>query len=533
MLLFCCLHVHFCNDFSVAGFLCPFFFSVLSYFFVILHPFFCRAVMNEEFMIRLQGGVARDSVARFAFPVSLEIKKGEHIAVVGPNGAGKSLLVDVLLGRYPLCGGSIEYDFSPSQSNRVYENVKYITFRDTYGSADANYCYQLRWNTHDQDDAIPTLRELLGKVGDEKLLDEVLHMFSIDHLIDKRIVLLSSGELRKFQIAEALLSSPRLLIIDNPFIGLDVATRALLCSVLGQLSARKNLQIVLVLSQLDDVPEFITSVVPVENMSVGAKVSRAEYLSHLDIVLDVAAIKMAQQRVLSLPQKAAAYRSQAGGEVVRLNKVSVKYDERVILKELDWVVEQGDVWALSGENGAGKSTLLSLVCADNLQSYACDIELFGRKRGTGESIWEIKKHIGYVSPEMHRSYLRNIPVIDIVASGLHDSIGLYVSTPPEELAACEWWLETFGISGLRDKSFLKISSGEQRLVLLARAFVKDPSLLILDEPLHGLDTYKRSMARAIIEAFSQRPGKTLVFVSHYENELPNTITKRLFLKRNR
>ena len=180
-----------------------------------------------------------------------------------------------------------------------------------------------------------------------------------------------------------------------------------------------------------------------------------------------------------------------------------------------------------------KNGLLSLVCADNLQSYACDIALFGRKRGSGESIWEIKKNIGYVSPEMHRSYLRNLPVIDIVASGLHDTIGLYVQTPREELEICDWWLETFGIAALRDKSFLKISSGEQRLVLLARAFVKDPALLILDEPLHGLDTYNRRKAKAIIEAFSQRRGKTMLFVSHYESELPNTIDKRLFLKRNK
>ncbi len=489
--------------------------------------------MDAQYMIRLQGGVPRDAAVCFVSPVSLDIQKGEHLAIVGPNGAGKSMLVDVLLGRYPLRQGTMEYDFSPSSSNRVYENVKYITFRDTYGSADANYCYQLRWNVHDQDEAIPTVRELLGKVADEDFMLEVLRMFAIEHLLDKRIVLLSSGELRKFQLAEALLSSPRLLIIDNPFIGLDVATRALLCSVLGSLSLKKGLQIVLVLSMLDDVPGFITSVVPVEGMSVGEKVSRDEYLSKLDIVYDVAAIKQAQQRVLSLPCKAAIGQSEEGREVVRLNGVSVKYDDRVILKELDWVVQEGDVWALSGENGAGKSTLLSLVCADNLQSYACDIALFGRKRGTGESIWEIKKNIGYVSPEMHRSYLRNLPVIDIVASGLHDSIGLYVNTPAGELAACEWWLETFGILELRDKSFLKISSGEQRLVLLARAFVKDPSLLILDEPLHGLDTYRRRMAKAVIEAFSQRNGKTLLYVSHYENEMPNTITKRLFLKRNR
>lgn len=488
--------------------------------------------MSEEYMINLRNGVARDATAHFAAPVSLSLRKGEHLAVVGPNGAGKSIFIDLLLGRYPLREGSLEYDFSPSCSQRVYENVRYITFRDTYGSADANYCYQLRWNTHDQDDAIPTVRELLGGVEDRALFDEVLQMFALEHLLDKRIVLLSSGELRKFQLAQALLASPRLLVIDNPFIGLDGSTRDLLCSVLARIAAKGKLQIVLVLSMLDDVPQFITSVLPIENMCVGEKLSRDEYLTHLDIVHDVAAIKKAQQRVLSLPG-AAMHAYAQGGEVVRFNKVSVRYDERVILNELDWVVEQGDVWALSGENGAGKSTLLSLVCADNLQSYACDISLFGRKRGTGESIWEIKKNIGYVSPEMHRSYLRNLPVIDIVASGLHDSIGLYVNTPATELAVCDWWLETFGILSLRDKSFMKISSGEQRLVLLARAFVKDPSLLILDEPLHGLDTYNRRMARAVIEAFCRRPAKTVLFVSHYESELPCTVNKRMFLKRNR
>lgn len=219
--------------------------------------------------------------------------------------------------------------------------------------------------------------------------------------------------------------------------------------------------------------------------------------------------------------------------MVKLNKVSIRYDDRTILKELDWTVRRGEKWALSGENGAGKSTLLSLVCADNPQSYACDISLFGRKRGTGESIWEIKKHIGYVSPEMHRAYLKNLPAIEIVASGLHDSIGLYKRPQESQMAACEWWMDVFGIAALKDKPFLQLSSGEQRLALLARAFVKDPELLILDEPLHGLDTYNRRRVKKIIEAFCRRQDKTMIMVTHYESELPSTITDRLFLKRNR
>ncbi|MGL5273663.1 MAG: ABC transporter ATP-binding protein, partial [Phocaeicola sp.] len=206
--------------------------------------------------------------------------------------------------------------------------------------------------------------------------------------------------------------------------------------------------------------------------------------------------------------------------------------ERTILKELDWVINRGEKWALSGENGAGKSTLLSLICADNPQSYACNISLFGRKRGTGESIWQIKQHIGYVSPEMHRSYMKNVPTIDVVASGLHDSIGLYKRVDEGRKDICRFWLSIFGIASYENTPFLQLSSGEQRLVLLARAFVKDPSLLILDEPLHGLDTYNRRLVKSVIEAFCKRNDKTIIMVTHYKEEIPGVINGSLHLKRN-
>ena len=178
---------------------------------------------------------------------------------------------------------------------------------------------------------------------------------------------------------------------------------------------------------------------------------------------------------------------------------------------------------LSGQNGAGKSTLLSLISADNPQAYACDISLFGHQRGSGESIWEIKRHIGYVSPEMHRSYQRDLPALHIVASGLKDSVGLYIRPTDEERAVCRWWMNIFGTEHLAERSFLKMSSGEQRLVLLARAFVKDPELLILDEPLHGLDDANRRLAKDVINTFCERKNKTLIFVSHYKEERPKCI----------
>ncbi len=352
---------------------------------------------------------------------------------------------------------------------------------------------------------------MLGEIKDPAIKEELFELFRIERVLEKKISLLSSEEWRKFKLTKKLLNSRRVLILDNPFIGLDAPTRELLFTLLERLTKMSSVQIVLILSMMDDVPSFITHVIPVDHLTVYDKIPREEYLiKYRENVVEESFAEL-QQRIADLPYSDTNYSSE---EVVKLNKVSIRYGDRTILKELDWTVRRGEKWALSGENGAGKSTLLSLVCADNPQSYACDIGLFGRKRGTGESIWEIKKHIGYVSPEMHRAYLKKLPAIEIVASGLHDSIGLYKRPHQEQMAVCEWWMDVFGIASLKDKPFLQLSSGEQRLALLARAFVKDPELLILDEPLHGLDTFNRRRVKKVIAAFCRRQDKTMVMVTH-------------------
>ena len=291
-----------------------------------------------------------------------------------------------------------------------------------------------------------------------------------------------------------------------------------------------DLQVILILSKTDDIPAFITHVIPVADRICGAKLTKEEYWASRPEAPTHVLSDEKRQRIIELPYSDNLYHTE---HIVDLNKVSIRYGERTILKELDWTVKCGEKWALSGENGAGKSTLLSLVCADNPQSYACDISLFGRKRGSGESIWEIKKHIGYVSPEMHRAYLKNLSAIDIVASGLHDSIGLYKKPRPEDRDTCLWWMDIFGIADLADSNFLQLSSGEQRMVLLARAFVKDPELLILDEPLHGLDMVNRRLVKDVIEAFCQRKDKTMIMVTHYQEELPDCITNSIYLTKNK
>lgn len=479
-------------------------------------------------IITIKNGVARHPLYRLSEPINLQITEGEHIAIVGANGAGKSLLVDTIIGRYPLLMNDVEYDFSSSESALACDNIKYMTFRDSYGESDGTYYYQQRWNSQDLDET-PLVRDLLPACKNEKLKETLYDLFGVDSMLDKHIVLLSSGELRKFQLTKTLLSNPRVLIMDNPFIGLDARTRDLLHELLRKLTQATNLQVILVLSKTDDIPDFITHVVPVANRTCGSKITLREYLSGRKEQPARVLCGDKEQRILALPYTESSYHTE---HIVDLNKVSIRYGERTILKDLDWSVRCGEKWALSGDNGSGKSTLLSLICADNPQSYACDISLFGRKRGSGESIWEIKKHIGYVSPEMHRAYLKNLPAIDIVASGLHDSIGLYRKTHEEDREVCEWWMDIFGILELKDRSFLQLSSGEQRMVLLARAFVKDPELLILDEPLHGLDMHNRRLVKDIIEAFCKRKDKTMIMVTHYKEELPSCIDHSLYLVRN-
>lgn len=478
-------------------------------------------------VIKIEQGVTRHPSFRMKRPVDFCLAEGEQIAIVGPNGGGKSILVDIITGKYPLLQNEVVYDFHPSASNLASDNLRYITFRDSYGDSDGGYYYQQRWNSQDTEN-IPLVKELLPECKDSNLKETLYALFKIEEMLEKPIILLSSGELRKFQLTKTLLSGPRVLIMDNPFIGLDARTRDLLKDLLKGLIDAIGLQVILVLSKTDDIPDFITHIVPVDDITCGEKIQHKDYK---DVVVPPHVLSEEKKNnILNLPYKEGQYVAE---NVVSLNKVSIRYDERTILKELDWTVKCGEKWALSGENGAGKSTLLSLVCADNPQSYACDITLFDRKRGSGESIWEIKKHIGYVSPEMHRAYLKNIPSVDIVASGLHDSIGLYKRPKEEDRNICLFWMEIFGISELADRSFLQLSSGKQRLVLLARAFVKDPELLILDEPLHGLDLMNRRLVKDVIETFCMRENKTMIMVTHYKEELPDCITDSLFLVRNR
>lgn len=523
--------------------------------------------------ISLSNALGRLPQTRMRRPVDFSLEPGEHIAIMGPNGGGKSCLVDLITGKNLLMQGKLEYDFGPGVKPTAYGNIVQLTFEDALGSVEKPYYFQQRFNSQDRDESplvMTVLKRALatgnvsatGLSADEARLaghgltledaraagaeddseflqNPLLDTFMMRPLLQKRMVLLSSGEMRRYQLFKYLIKKPHVLIVDNPFIGLDATMRQQLSDFFQMLVDSHEVQIIMILSMLDTVPEFMSHVVEVRNMQVGEKLTRQQYLEQLPVFCQDPQSQLTnelRQAILDLPvHEVADLRtttdSAATDEIIALRNLSLSLPDtdRVLYGGLNWTVRRGDKWALQGRNGAGKSTLLSLICADHPAAYACDISLFGRRRGTGESIWDIKRHIGFVSPEFHRAYKENRPAIDIVASGLHDSVGLYKRPRPEQVDTCLFWMRVFGIDHLKDRMFLTLSSGEQRLCLLARAFVKDPALLILDEPLHGLDTYRRNLVRDVIATFCQRPDKTLIMVTHYIEELPGEITQSLQL----
>ncbi len=490
-------------------------------------------------LIELCGAVARHPERRLARPVSLAVEKGRAMAVCGPNGAGKSLLVGLLTGAYPALGEGVRYCLGADGKGRASERIRLVSFRDAYGGSEPAY-YQQRWNRADEQE-FPTVGEELARArslaaahasenaDDDEWLHGVLDQMGILLHKEKPVNLLSSGELRRLQTARTLMSRPEVLIVDNPYVGLDPEARRMFTSVLEVLAER--LTVVLVVSHVADVPAFVETIVPVGNLTVGEALTPEEAQRVEDEAVNAAAAAS-----IALPSSPYIYKEErasdeAAAPVVDLDEVSVRYGARTILDRLCWHVRQGEHWALTGENGAGKSTLLSLVCADNPQSYACRVSLFGCRRGRGESIWDVKRRIGYVSPEMYAAYRKPLPAIDIVASGLRDTVGLYHRPSAEEREACMEWMRTFGAEELADRPYLQLSTGEQHLVLLVRAFVKQPELLVLDEPFHALDAARTLTARRVIDAYMAQPGRTLIIVSHYEEQLPTCIDHRLHLVR--
>ena len=471
--------------------------------------------LQESPLVELQNYLPR-APFQFAEPINLKLFRGENWLVYGLNGSGKSILAKTLMKSYQSLCGTITHNLPGNDWNRITSNMAHLSFNSQYGGSDEGMCYQMRWNQGLLDDSLPKVKDVLSL---SKLPGCFSHL-KLENLMERYIISLSSGEFRRFQIAQMLCTGARIIIIENPYIGLDEQNRAIVAELLQELVKISGVQLILLESRLPENLSLFSHIVLIEDGRV-AKYPLKEGL---------AAIKTAAVKTTAKDYSAAhSVTAECGKELLKLQNVSIRYGNRTILKDLSWSLKAGEKWALTGRNGSGKSTLLSLICADNPQAYSCNITLFGRKRGTGESIWDIKRNIGYLSPEMYKSYRKPLPVENIVASGLFDTIGLYVEPKEEHLQRVERWMELFNLSRFRGTNYMHLSDGWQRMVLLARAFVKNPPLLILAEPFHGLDNKNRTLAAEIIESWCRQPEKSLIMVSHYKQDFPQSITHTLNL----
>ncbi|GAB3177230.1 ATP-binding cassette domain-containing protein [Telluribacter humicola] len=480
------------------------------------------------------------SVRKYDSPVlhdlRWQVKPGEQWAVVGSNGSGKTTLLETLAGRWATARGTlrrqgtIEFVANDYSFNRIVR-------------AAAQY-YQQRFQAYEAEVA-PTVREVLtgrlkpiGTVNEQSVnlpevdidaarFEQVTQLLHLTSLLDHPFITLSNGETRRMLLARSLLKHPDILLLDHPFVGLDVHSRQVLREALSQLSA-DGVTIVLA-TPPSELPDYITHVLELDNGTVSKALPLSEWLSSRTEL-------PATDPVATPTQEPIAAFGPPGftdfDYAFSLRNIRVVYDRQAVLDGVNWDVKKGEKWALSGPNGSGKSTLLSILTADHPQRFANDYDLFDQKRGgKGKSIWDIKQQIGHVSPELHLYFPTDTPVFKTIASGFFDATGVYFrQLVPEQTEQVHRTAQLLGVEDLLNRSFSKLSKGEQRLTLLARALVKNPPLLILDEPCQGLDIAAVEKFKAVVDAVAGSPERTLIYVSHYPHEIPGCVTKTLSLQ---
>jgi molybdate transport system ATP-binding protein len=463
--------------------------------------------------------------------LNFNLSEYQRLVVFGESGSGKSTLVDAIAGRvFPKKGKIIK-----DKSKKVVLVNRDYNFHRLVGPV--YQYYQQRFNAFDA--ALgPTVYEVLqnqvipvGTVNQnsverglplysESWLEEVCENLQIKSLLAQKITSLSNGQTRRTLLALALLQKPDILLLDNPFAGLDVNSRKVLKNILGSLTCG---QIVLV-AQEGNVPSCFTHCMVLEGTKIIFEGERASYSAKSSPTegLDFSPLEQ-------IPNF--NFGSKESFEVgIRLINGKVRYGEKMVLNNVNWCVRRGDKWALMGPNGSGKSSLLSLIVGDNPQCYQNQLYLFDKRRGSGESIWEIKQKIGFVSPELHLYFNKQTTVWKVVASGFFDSAGLFTNLSQKQHEIVLAYLSLLKINQFAERKLGQLSFGQQRLVFLARALVKNPPMLILDEPCQGLDYNQMVFFREILNEIVLRQDKTLVFVTHYEEEIPVCVTKKLYLE---
>lgn len=466
-------------------------------------------------MISLSSPTLKFTGVTLANPHRINIPEG-ITAVIGPNGAGKTSFAKIIEGGWNFMTNDIKAD----SGQRL--RIRRIEFSDIHSLASFKVEYYQQRFEAAASEGVPTVADLLGERITDPVWGSTSKTLGIEGIESKHLNYLSSGELRKMLIANMLLDVPDLLILDNPYIGLDAPSRSVLDTALKSL-ADSGVAVLLLVGSPAEIPAATENVIPIKDMQIGAVVKRSGE--------DIAVLRKRMQYLFDYAIEidtdliTASESATEGEEIVRLEHCRVAYGKATLLSDVSWTINRGERWALSGPNGAGKSTLLSLINADNPQSYSNSISLFGRKRGSGESIWDIKRHIGFLSPERHLYFNAGLSTaLEVAAGGLKETLDHFRPFTPRQLDAARRWLEMLRIGPLAHRKFTSLSFGEQRLVLIVRTLIRCPQLMILDEPLHGLDAGRKLLVNAIIDEMARINGATLIYVTHYTEELPACIS---------
>ena len=458
---------------------------------------------------------------------SWAIHTGEHWAVVGPNGAGKSTLVRALTGEVPVVRGRI-FPPEPACLRRQAAGLSFEHQRRLIEQEERREEHHAFSGRLDGGSRVGDFIRLPHR-GVKNRPADALERIQIEPLLERRICELSSGEMRRFQMAVALSASPRLLILDEPFDGLDPEVREELAKIINELMGPER-SVVLVTHRRSEIPPNATHV-------IGVKAGQVVFQGRREDVLERGRMDRLYARVPTDMREPPAGRPprvaprDAPPEVlIDLRNVTVAHHGVPVFENLCWTVRSGQHWAVSGRNGSGKTTLLKLVAGDHPQAYANTVRVFGKPRGGG-SIGEIKSGIGLISAELQVRYRKAVTAEEVVLSGFFDSVGLYRRASSAQQAAARVWMESFGIQPLAAKKFNHLSHGEQRMVLLARAMVKPPRLLVLDEPCQGLDSSNRRLILRAVDHIAAAGSTTILYVTHHPDETPACITRRLSLVR--
>ncbi|MCR9601203.1 molybdate ABC transporter ATP-binding protein ModF [Vibrio alginolyticus] len=365
---------------------------------------------------------------------------------------------------------------------------------------------------------------ILEQSQDTNLTEQLVNDLDLSHLRDSGFRVLSTGETRRVMLARALATQPDLVLLDNPFTGLDIAHRAALARYLHSLS--QNVQLLITFSRESDMPEWINSIALFSAGKLDSTMDKSSWDNHPIIGQIKSQSKQQSEEMMSLIRQH-QHSTPFNNPIFELKNGTVEYTDKKIFTDLNWRIDKGQHWQVKGPNGCGKSTLLGLIFGDHPQCYSNDIDIFGKKRGTGETIWEIKQHIGMVSSALHLQYRVNCSALEVILSGFYDSIGLYNQPTRKEMDIANEWLDILHMSQYKKTSFKQLEYGQQRLLLIARAIVKQPTLLILDEPYQGLDFLGRRLVKNTLELIARENLSQLLYVSHYQEDRLDSIKNEL------